>query len=389
MTAGSVSAWMENIQDTAQGMDTLATNSGAKSDAAVTDYTLSASEIALLKGIIKQLQTGGTSGTQYTDGAAAPTHPIGTQVIYNNAGTETAVSVANPLPVNATLTPPANQRVNAQSGDFVDGALTTLGAKADAKNSATDTTAITAMQVLKQISYMLQNPASTPVTGTFWQAIQPVSAASLPLPSGAAKESGGNLDTLVASLGAIGDAAWGLSGNGDSIAILKKIALLLNAGLSISGTVTANIDSTDATHLANIDTQTATPNVSDRWPRQLGQIDLARVLGTAISNTNPVPTQDIEQSGYTALSSPAAQTSAGSETQYTFSSQISRVILQNNTTANVMYAFDATASLGSLVLAPGQTLIYPKKVTVVHLYTAAAQNVNGTSAGNIVLLGAL
>lgn len=49
------------------------------------------------------------------------------------------------------------------SGAVADGAVVTLGAKADARSTATDTTAITAMQVLKEISYMLQNPAAGPV----------------------------------------------------------------------------------------------------------------------------------------------------------------------------------------------------------------------------------
>src|SRR5579859_1816690 len=61
-------------------------------------------------------------------------------------------------------------RMGLKDGDDV-----TLGAKADAKSSATDTTAVSVMQVLKQISYQAQNPASTPVTGTFWQTTQPVS----------------------------------------------------------------------------------------------------------------------------------------------------------------------------------------------------------------------
>jgi hypothetical protein len=55
-----------------------------------------------------------------------------------------------------------------------DGANVTMGAKADAKSTATDTTAVTMMQVLKEISAMAQAPASTPVTGTFFQATQPV-----------------------------------------------------------------------------------------------------------------------------------------------------------------------------------------------------------------------
>lgn len=50
-----------------------------------------------------------------------------------------------------------------------DGSDVTLGSKADAKNTATDTTAITIMQVLKEISAMEQAPASRAVTnaGTF------------------------------------------------------------------------------------------------------------------------------------------------------------------------------------------------------------------------------
>lgn len=55
------------------------------------------------------------------------------------------------------------------SGCVADGGVVTLGAKADAKNAATDTTAITAMQVLKEISSLEQAPASRAVTnvGTF------------------------------------------------------------------------------------------------------------------------------------------------------------------------------------------------------------------------------
>jgi len=47
---------------------------------------------------------------------------------------------------------------------IADGADVTLGAKADAKSTATDTTPVTVMQVLKEISFMEQNPASRVVT---------------------------------------------------------------------------------------------------------------------------------------------------------------------------------------------------------------------------------
>lgn len=53
----------------------------------------------------------------------------------------------------------------AASGDFADGSLATIGLKADARSTATDTTAITAMQVWKQISASVQAIA-TSIAGT-------------------------------------------------------------------------------------------------------------------------------------------------------------------------------------------------------------------------------
>src|SRR5467141_2679434 len=58
---------------------------------------------------------------------------------------------------------------------IADGADVTLGSKTDAKSTATDGTSITAMSVLKQISASVQAPPSQAVTGTFFQATQPVS----------------------------------------------------------------------------------------------------------------------------------------------------------------------------------------------------------------------
>jgi hypothetical protein len=69
--------------------------------------------------------------TQPVSVSSVPSHPV------TNAGT---------FPVQATE---------------ADGANTTLGSKADAKNSATDTTAITIMSVLKQISFSIQAAAAS------------------------------------------------------------------------------------------------------------------------------------------------------------------------------------------------------------------------------------
>lgn len=102
-----------------------------------------------------------------------------------------------------------------------------------------------------------------------------------------------------------------------------------------------------------------------------------------------IQTEDIEQSGYIALSSPPAQTNAGTETILTFSQQVNKVTIYNATSANLNYALDETVTAGSLVLAPGYQLDQYKKVTAVHILTAAAQNINGSTAGNVVVKGSL
>ena len=93
------------------------------------------------------------------------------------------------------------------------------------------------------------------------------------------------------------------------------------------------------------------------------------------------------QIGYVALVSPPAQTNAGSETTLTFAETVTQVTVQNNTSSVVNVAFDSAASAGSFTVPAGATLIAEKQCSALHVYTAAAQNVNGTSANNIVVLG--
>ena len=70
---------------------------------------------------------------------------------------------------------------------IVDGASVTLGAKADAKSTATDTTPATVVSILKQISASVQAPPPynyTPVSpGQFGLGV--VSSTALTIPSGA------------------------------------------------------------------------------------------------------------------------------------------------------------------------------------------------------------
>jgi hypothetical protein len=93
------------------------------------------------------------------------------------------------------------------------------------------------------------------------------------------------------------------------------------------------------------------------------------------------------QIGYVSLASPPSATNAGSDTALTFAEIVTQVTVQNNTASIVNIAFDATASAGSFAIPAGATLVEEKQCSVLHLYTASAQNINGTSANNIVVLG--
>ena len=86
---------------------------------------------------------GGGGGTQYTDGSSTITHPIGTIPVYDKAGTITAVSVANPLPVSASVAPPSDTTQtgsitgSGQSVTFAVNAQSTVGIQASGTFSGT------------------------------------------------------------------------------------------------------------------------------------------------------------------------------------------------------------------------------------------------------------
>lgn len=168
--------------------------------------------------------TGGGSGgggTQYTDGAAAVTHPIGTQQVFTNGSSiVTAVSTANPLPVSATFSgtvtssPTFAQNPGAGTPTpafgLIDSFFRPQVSVATALPAGTNvighvitdsgsTTAVTGTVAVTQSTspwivagggtagtpgtavLAVQGVASgtaLPVSGTFWQATQPVSLAT-------------------------------------------------------------------------------------------------------------------------------------------------------------------------------------------------------------------
>lgn len=106
-----------------------------------------------------------------------------------------------------------------------------------------------------------------------------------------------------------------------------------------------------------------------------------------VSQSNPLPVAASGTTGFTPLQSPPATTNAGSDTALTWTTQVNHYRVQNNTSANLNIREDSASSPGSLLLVPGAIYREDKPVTTIHLFTAAAQNINGTVAANIVVEG--
>lgn len=179
----------------------------------------------------------------YTDGSTAPAHPNGVELVFNNNGTMTAVSAANPLPGTATIS----------------GSVTATNPSVGTDGSAIPT-------------------SSTLIGGSDGTNLQPLQV-----------DGSKNLKTNLATALPAGTNVIGhVIVDSGSITEANSASIAANTtGLATQSTLSAV-----KTDLDTIVTQTATPNVSDRWARQVGQIDIARVLGATMSATNPIIDQD-------------------------------------------------------------------------------------------------
>ena len=171
------------------------------------------------------------------------------------------------------------------SGSVADGAMVTLGAKADAKNSATDTTSITGMQVLKQISHELQETISgtladntsnpdTTVHGSMimgleadgnWDRLKSTSGQlqiTIPNLEHAEDSSHTSTDKGIMPLAVRNDTLAALAGTDGDYAPLQvnstgALFVTIDDGgntITIDGTVTADLSATDNAVLDAIDT---------------------------------------------------------------------------------------------------------------------------------------
>jgi hypothetical protein len=179
------------------------------------------------------LATDDVSGVQYprvkisfgVDGAAADVHSasrfpvdVGTSIAVTQSGTWNITNISG-----------------------------TISLPTGAATSALQTTGNTS---LASIATALASPL--PVSGTFWQATQPISASSLPLPTGAAtsaNQTTGNtsLAAIAASTAAAEPAATGGAVSPSDSTVLSGVRALYVGG---AGTVVATVGGVDLTFVA-------------------------------------------------------------------------------------------------------------------------------------------
>ncbi len=205
--------------------------------------------------------------------------PIGAKTDAKNTATDTtSVSAIGVLKqISASVQAPPSQAVTnagtfatqsaitAAAASMADGAQATIGLKADAKNSATDTTSVTAMSVWKQISASVQLMVFGAGTAA---AAQRVVTATDDTIHGALTESAPATDV----------ASSGLNGRLQRIA--QRITSLISPALSVSVSVTRPSDTT--TYGAN-DVVGVTGGGTAGIDFNLGAISASSVLITSVA----------------------------------------------------------------------------------------------------------
>lgn len=160
---------------------------------------------------------------------------------------------ATPIPVSATFTPSGTQDVNVtQVGG---NAVTTTIPVSGTVTADAGTGNFTVVQATGSNLHMVVDSGtvsisgSVAVTGTFWQATQPISAASLPLPTGAATaalqtQPGVDIGDVTVN-NAAGAAAVNIQDGGNSITV-DGVFFQATQPVSIAGSVAVTGPLTDA-----------------------------------------------------------------------------------------------------------------------------------------------
>lgn len=108
-----------------------------------------------------------------------------------------------------------------------------------------------------------------------------------------------------------------------------------------------------------------------------------------LHESSPTPTTSGQVGLIAAYSKNATTTGSATDTSFTWGPSgtqvVQRVIISNETGADVRYEFDAAATANSLRLKDGNVIFVAQPTVAVHFYTAASQNIN--QAGGVMIRG--
>lgn len=221
--------------------------------------------------------TGGSAGAQYVGDALATATPTGTMAIgLANAAAPTDVSANNDA-VAQWMLRNGSAVVNLASG----GTLVSFGQAVMASSLPVT---------------LASNQSALTVTGTFWQATQPVSAAALPLPTGAATET--TLSAASAKLPAS-------VGSKISAASLSIVLASDHATVPVSGTFWQATQPVSAVSLplpTGAAAETTLSAASAKLPATLGQKAMAASMAVVMASDQTAVASNITQIGGAAQS---------------------------------------------------------------------------------------
>lgn len=337
---------------------------------------------------------------------SVPSSPQVSQPTFLTDASGAPISGTNALPVSASLTPTANQRVNAQSGDFVAGSVVDLATLLTLAGTPTDANTVASLMgrltkirdLLNSLAYDNTNEVKISVYG------KATAAGDTPL----LLDSSGR--AIIGNVVQIGGQAVKLDNtNEQAVSIYGKNAAAGDTPILLDASGRVIVNAAQIGGQAPTLDNTTVLAVSMRGKNSTAgdtallvnsdgslQNDLRKVAGNAIATgNNAVPVLNSAATGYvSAYGSNAAALTAN--TDYLFkwgaggTTQVNHIMIQNNSSINIQWDLDTATSAGSPVLSNtlGQNTIFlDVQTTAVHIQGNGTPNVNGTSASNIVVRG--
>lgn len=315
-----------NIRALSSTTDSITTVPSGTQDVRVTTAALPAGA-ALENGNLLSLSQTSAESANWLSGINDKLGQNLSVTVVNHPTTQ-AVSAANlPLPANAAQESGGNlQTIRAAVGSQSDAPYLGTGDSSLLSSVRGVYAAIKSVLNIRALSSSTDsvaiqggNTSAVKVDGS--QVTQPISAASLPLPSGAAQEAGGNLQAISANtqntnalIGTATDGAYAGTGAATLVSVLKGIYARLAGTLNIR-TLSSASDS------VRIETATTLPVATNQLPVSLGKKASSSSLAvTLASDESPVPVTS--SAGALALDSSIQALIQAVENQVSFDSTI-------------------------------------------------------------------